>query len=317
MYLQHQLLLEKAKKKGLSIEDLTEITGSWTAKISNDSREELLLNGTPLSLINLQALVYFDHKQLAKTLFSKLNIPHPKSMLFSDPSAQVVNAFIKPGKKYVCKPPEGTEGIGVELNLKSVHDVQQYWQRNKHLSKVFMLEEQVDGKDLRIQVIGGNIVAACTREPAFGIGDGLQSLESLIEKRKTIIKKQNPANRLVLDQSTFNLLEEQKVSLNTIITKGQKVVLKELANMSQGAVAIDHTEYLPEIYQHWITLICEALNVSYFAADFITNSFTSYHPGKVFLLEVNAKPEWLHHTFSEGKQHDLASILLKDLFDVA
>jgi cyanophycin synthetase len=32
------------------------------------------------------------------------------------------------------------------------------------------------------------------------------------------------------------------------------------------------------------------------------------------VLELNARPEWLHHTFSERRTHDVAALILESLF---
>ena len=275
----------------------------------------MIFEGTPLSLINLRSLQYFDNKQLGKLAFSKLNIPHPQSILFQNPNEDSLKLFFDPLKQYVCKPPDGTEGIGVEMNFSDLPAIEDYWNRNQHLGPVFMLEEQIDGEDLRMQVVGGKIVAACTREPAFVIGDGINDLHQLIENRRKVIKGQNPMNDLLIDKASLDLLEKQKLVMSDIPASGQKVILKELANMSQGAVAFDMMDVIHHRYQIWVDLIVDYLKVDYFALDFITKSFTDDPATQAILLEINAKPEWLHHTFSEKQQHDIAAIVLDNIFE--
>lgn len=314
MEIQHNLIIATAKKRGFQVTDLSDVQGKLTACIKSGTREELFIKGTPLSLINLRSLTYFDNKQLTKLAFSKLNIPHPKSILFKYPNEESVRAFFEPSKSYVCKPPDMAEGIGVEMNIRTLEAIESYWERNQNLGTTFMLEEQIEGHDLRAQVIDGKIIAACTREPAFVLGDGENNLNTLIEKRRKIMKSQNPMNALLIDNATQQLLQDQKLTLHSIPNKGQKVILKELANMSQGAVAIDVTENLHSRYQEWVHKIVDYLGVDYFAIDFITKSFTENPDKQAVVLEVNAQPEWLHHTFSENRQHDIASLVLDNLF---
>ena len=315
MKLQHDLILRKAKEKGYKVTDLSSTLNTFAALIEYNDQSELIYEGTPLSLINLRSLRYFDNKQLTKLALAKLDVPHPKSMLFQDPKEESISSFLDTNKKYVCKPPDMSEGVGVEMNFTQLQEIEDYWQRNQHLGNTFMLEEQVEGEDLRMQVIGGKIKAACTREPAFVIGDGENNIEKLVENRRIIIKSQNPSNDLKIDKTTLKLLENQHLQLSDIPSKGKKIILKELANMSQGAVAIDMMHSLHPCYQEWVDKIVAYLKVDFFAIDFITKSFDKDPLTNTIVLEINAQPEWLHHTFSEGLQHDIAGMILQDLFE--
>ena len=314
MKIQHQLIITEAQKRGYKTTDVSDILDTLAVTIESETKSELFIKGTPLTFINLRSLNYFDNKQLTKVALSKLGIPYPKSILFRNPNDESLKSFFQKGKTYVCKPPNLAEGIGVEMNFKTLEAVQDYWSRHRHLGELFLLEEQIDGRDLRVQVIDGKIVAACTREPAFVIGDGKNDLNNLIENRRKVVQSQNPMNDITADKATLDLLKNQKIDLSDIPEKGRKIQLKELANMSQGAVAIDVTEGLNPIFQTWIKRICDYLNTTYFAMDFISKDFGENAENQSVVLEINAQPEWLHHTFSEGKKHDIASMVLDSVF---
>ncbi|MEM7105635.1 MAG: hypothetical protein AAF502_21030 [Bacteroidota bacterium] len=314
MKIQHDQIINEARNRGYDIADLSGILGPLAVSIANSEKSELVFEGTPLSLINLRSLTYFDNKQLTKHAFEELDIPFPTSLLFKSPEDEALATFFSYGKKYVCKPPDMTEGIGVEMNISSMEELRDYWRRNHELSNIFMLEEQVEGDDLRAQVIGGRIVAACTREPAHVFGNGIYDLSALIEQRLKVIKSQNPMNDLVIDHTSMQLLHQQKIGLTDIPVKGRKIILKELANMSQGAHAIDIVETLHPVYQEWTSKICNYLNVDYFAIDIISRNFAEDPYENAIILEINAKPEWLHHTFSERRQHNIAAMVLDHLF---
>lgn len=310
---QHDLILSTARKRGLHINDVTE--GDLVADISDGSTTHRIHRGTPLSLINLDILNIIDHKQDFKKHIRSLDIPVPGSVLFRHPEDQSVQLFFEPGQTYVCKPPDLTEGIGVRLGIQRLEEVAEYWKNNQHLSESFMLEEQFDGHDLRMQVIGGKIVAACIREPAFVIGDGTSSLQELIYARRNLITRQNSDNTLLVDGPL--VLDQVPGGMTEIPPAGQKVQLNQLANMSQGAIATDVTEQLDEQYQAWITQLADHLGVGYFAADFmVKDSAAAPTSDNAVLLELNGRPEWLHHTFSEGRQHDVAGMVLGELFDL-
>lgn len=86
--------------------------------------------------------------------------------------------------------------------------------------------------------------------------------------------------------------------------------------MSQGAVAIDVTGNIDPVFASWVEKFAGETGMSLFALDVIAQDYRQYSPGAAFALEVNPQPEWMHHTFSEIRTHDIAAMILADLFGV-
>lgn len=77
--------------------------------------------------------------------------------------------------------------------------------------------------------------------------------------------------------------------------------------MAIGGHAIDNTSFAKENYQWLIDKIIKSTNASYFGIDLMITD-DSYS-----VIEINARAEWMHHTFSEGKQHNIAIDVLSPL----
>ncbi|MCB0651210.1 MAG: hypothetical protein KDC85_08045 [Saprospiraceae bacterium] len=315
MKIQHDKILAAARQQGISVKDISDIMNVDAAILEYHGRSELLVQGTPTSLINSRSQYYCDNKALTKEAFDFLGIPSPRSILFQTPEENHVVSFFEAGKKYVCKPPDGTNGVGVEMHISSLGDISSYLAKHQAEDhSFFMLEEQIEGEDLRVQVVGGRIVAVCTREPAHVVGDGTSSLQELISALQKTVKAQNPANNLVVDQTTLRLLGNQQIELTDVPQSGKKVILKELANMAQGAVAIDKTDQFHPGFQLWVDKLVTYLGTSYFAIDIIAPDLSAPPEQGAYALEINARPEWLHHTFSRGRTHDLPGMVLDAIF---
>lgn len=314
MKIQHQQILNATTKMGISVENISHIMGCDAAMLKKGEQKELLIEGTPTSLINARSQHYCDNKQLTKIAYEALNIPYPKSISFREIEDPNLYTFFQKDKFYVCKPIDGTNGVGVEMNINSFEAIENYWQKHQKSGNTFMLEEQIEGSDLRMQVIGGKIVAVCTRMPAFIIGDGVRSIAQLIKQLQITTRENNPANRFIMDETTEQLLSSQRLSLKDIPPQKQRIQLKRVANMAQGAIAMDLTDSLHPDFQLWIDQLAAYLNCGYFGIDIMALDYQQAPSNGAWVLEINARPEWLHHTFSELKQHDLASLVLKDLF---
>lgn len=309
---QHQLILEEAIKRGIQINDLTGIYGIITHKLIQNNQSIILVQGIVQEWIDSASEKICDHKDKTKELFKSLRIPTPESVVFEKPGD--LFGKLKPGLSYVCKPSVGTNGIGVQMDISSINEVRTYFKTFGYLGKLHLLEDFTKGYDLRIQVIDSKIVAVCKRLPAFVVGDGQSSLEKLINERRFIVQNQNSANDLIVDEQTLNLLHNQGVLLNDIIVKDKKVQLKTVSNMAQGGHSIDVTDEIDPIYHHWVRSIFKELNIGYFALDFITEDHTNFKNENSFALEINSRAEWMHHTFSEKKTHELAKVILDVVF---
>ena len=314
--LQHQLILKAARKAGVEVNDQSALLGCPAAWLHSGNKTELLVRGIPTSWISMKTRFLCDYKQLSKEVFKQLGIPYAQSILFRDPGDIRIAEFITAGNKYVCKPQIAANGVGVRMNLETASDVLEYWETHRELGEEFLLEEQLEGDDIRIQVIGGEIAAACVREPAFVTGDGQATLIGLIEERRVVMEQQNPANKLDLDDTSMKLIADQRLSLDSIPDAGQKVWLKLVSNMGQGGVATDITDKLHPLYHRWVDEISRLMEAPYFALDLIGRKPSANPVEAVKALEINAQAEWLHHTFSEGRTHDLASEVVDALFDI-
>ncbi len=311
---QHQLIVEEARRRGISTEHIPDNSGRAATLLKFGSKEELLIQGIPESWMSVHASRQCDDKQLTKQLFHRLKIPTLDSIEFATPEDLQSEGLFDGQKQFVCKPTTGTNGVGIGFDMRSIDDVRMYHKANAHLGPTFMLEEQHPGYDLRIQVIGGQIAAACKRLPAFVTGDGTKSLVQLITERRKVVRSQNPANDIIVDDETASLISKQGLTLNTIIPIGLEVQLKRISNMAQGGHAIDVTDELAPGFSSWIQVIAKALNSSYFALDVMCNDHKILIDGSAKALEINIRAEWMHHTFSEVRTHDLAKTVVDTLF---
>lgn len=313
MDIHQKRLIEAAEKLDIAVRDLSESYGMSAVLFERGGRQELCLQGTVFSSLSYQTDVLMADKQATKAILIEMGLPVPASLVLSATSND--QGFLDKHSPAVFKPLRGTEGQGIELGLTSLEEVEQCQKRHRGLGP-FLLEEFVAGKDLRIQAIGGELVAACWRVPAEVVGDGQSSVQELIADRNAFIATQNPDNHIDIDHPTTLLLRRQGYTLESIPDSGVTVKVKEVANMSQGATAIDITDEIHPGYWEWVSRVAARFNIEVFSLDAITLDHTLEPSTNAKVLELNARPQWLHHTFSERRQHDIPSLLLKSIFSL-
>ena len=311
---QHKILIKKAQSLGIKTTDATNLLQKPATILEHKGKSELIAEGVPTSWLTVRSQYYCDNKQLTKDAYEKLAIPYPKSVVFDSPEEIDQTKFFQNNQLYVCKPLDGTNGDGVVAGIEDYPGVKQYYEDYKSLNVRFMLEEQVEGDDLRIHILGGKIVAACIRKPAFVVGNGENTLLELIEKRRVIMNTQNPGNKLEVDEATRSLLVQQKITLSDIPEPDRNIQLKFVSNMAQGGIAIDVTEEIHPAYHQWVSGLVNFLGTPYFGLDIMTTDYSLDPFQYAKVLEINARAEWLHHTFSEVRTHDMAGMILAAIY---
>lgn len=320
----HQIrLMETATRLGMVYEDFLPVWGVDAVEYRKGGQKRLVFDGRSYPTLSANAADICNDKQLTKHFFKRIGIPFPASVVFHTgmdvweikEREKLIGQTIHAGRAYVCKPLLGTDGHAVGMHLRNLADVEAHLSHYLDQYDQWMLEEQVAGEDLRIQVIGGRLVAACRRVPAFVVGDGQATLAQLIERLNTKIQAQNPHNRLVVDEATRQLMEAQSVDWEMVIGVGREIQLKYVSNMGQGGLAIDVTDILHPQYSAWATALSEAIGIGTFAFDLLCTDPSGDPRAHAQALELNPRAQWLHHTFSEVRQHDIPQMILTMLFE--
>ncbi|MVO87816.1 hypothetical protein GPA10_24410 [Streptomyces sp. p1417] len=216
----------------------------------------------------------------------------------------------------VVKPRAGMRGDAVRMDLVTAAAVAEHIADRRHLFRSWIVEEQVDGKDLRLQLVDGELVAACVREPASVTGDGRTRLAELVETHRTAVAAANPDNRLVVDTETQDLLAAQGLGLDDVPAAGRAVRLKRTANLAKGGVAVDVTESLHADFAPWAASVADLFGTRILAIDALCAKPHDPPTTGTTILEVNTAPEWVHHTFSRNRTHDIATRVLRSWFDL-
>lgn len=253
-------------------------------------------------------------KHIAKKLLAERGIPVPPGDVFASyPSA--LRYFHECGVAVTVKPSDGSSGVGVSSGITTEEEFSYAWSVARQQSAWVIVEQNVDGQDIRVIVIGGKAEAAYVRTPAHVIGDGTHTIRQLVE-RKNRIRENNPSLRLD-PLRRFDLLERKHISLDAIPAVGEKVQLTSVANISAGGETVEVLQLLD----------AESLNIAERAAlcfpglvqvgvDLIyTGAKSSTGQPPAFVIEVNSNPGICDAVFpSYGRAVDIPGKLLSHVF---
>jgi cyanophycin synthetase len=260
-------------------------------------------------------------KRLTNQLLQGVGIPVPRgsSVRDVDEAVSVANTI---GYPVVLKPMDGNHGRGVCINLQSEAEVRENFPVAHEQSRagIVMVESYIQGKDHRILVVNGKMIACAERVPAHVIGDGKHTVSELIEitnaDPRRGIGHEKVLTRIIVDEAVKELLEDTGLRLDAVPEAGRFVQLRLTGNMSTGGISIDRTD---EIHPDNIEIAEQAAQViglDVAGIDMIASDITlPIKDQGGAICEVNAGPGFRMHTHpTEGHPRDVARPVLDLLF---
>lgn len=192
-----------------------------------------------------------DHKQLTKDFLQYSGLPVPEGRVFTD--LQKAKEYLKDMEwPMVVKPAVGLNGSGVTVDVRTEEALEAAWDYGKEYHEEMVLEELVQGVDIRVVIIGGVARAALLRIPAHVRGDGKKTIEELVDE-KNRIRLQNPRlrkNLIIPDDYSSSYLKRQGHSFSSIPEKDEVVFLHLKANICKGAESVSVTDFIHPDLMH-------------------------------------------------------------------
>ncbi len=189
-------------------------------------------------------------KDLTKRLLHSAGVPVP----LGRPVESVDEAWevaLEVGLPVVVKPQDGNQGKGVTVNLTERSQLAAAYASASKYGTV-MVERFLPGHDFRLLVVGDQLVAAARREPPQVLGDGQHTVRELVD-----IVNQDPRRgtghgtaltKIRLDDIAVAHIAAEGLNPESVPAQGQRVVLRNNANLSTGGSATDVTDDVhPEI----------------------------------------------------------------------
>ena len=279
------------------------------------------IRATMTSMTSALAVDIAGDKQLTRQLLESAGLPVPPGRVVRV-ADDAVEAAKRIGFPVVVKPLDGNHGRGVGLDITSVSGVRGAFNRAKQQSRGgrVVVEGMVSGRDYRLLVIGGTMVAVAERVPAHVVGDGSSTVRELVEiandDPRRGIGHEKVLTRIRIDEVAEALVRSQGFALDDVPEAGTKVMLAATGNMSTGGSAIDRTW---EAHEDNVEIAEEAARVvglDVAGIDFIAPDITvPVRETGGAIVEVNAAPGFRMHTHpTEGEPQYVARPVIDLLF---
>ena len=244
----------------------------------------------------------------SKALMGKVMVEHglpvaPQATVRTAQSAQTVAERI--GFPVVVKPNGGGKGQGVTVGITDKDAVAAAFEKARRYDGNVLVEAFVEGRDHRMLVIDGEVVAVAQRVPGHVIGDGERSVVQLVDELNRDPRRgrgySTVLQHLVLDDEADRMLALQGLGRDSVPPKNAVVPLRATANISTGGTAVDMTEQVhPDNRQMAIDAV-RACGLDVAGLDYLTTDISrSFREVGGAISEINASPGLRPHWIAGG-----------------
>ena len=257
-------------------------------------------------------------KHLTKDLLQAAGVPVPTGRPVSDADdAWAVAQQI--GLPVVVKPQDGNQGKGVTVNVATREHLNAAFKAAAAIGTV-MIEKYLAGGDFRLLVVGKKLVAAARRDPPQVIGDGVLTVNELVDRVNADPRRGDghatSLTRIRLDNIAISRLRVQGLEPDSVPAKGRRVMLRHNANLSTGGSATDVTDDVhPEVAARAVAA-AQMVGLHICGVDVVCESvLRPLEEQRGGVVEVNAAPGLrMHLTPSYGKGRPVGEAIIGHLY---
>ena len=258
------------------------------------------------------------NKGLTKQELAKAGIPVPRGCVV-ETEEQAVACLSSLGESVVVKPLDGNQGRGVSLNLSTPEQVTEAFNLAKEVSPKVIVEELLRGRDYRIVIVDGKMVAAAERVPPHVWGDGIHTVAQLIDLANQDPLRgddhEKPLTKIKPDPVVLAILKKHGRSIEDTPGQGDFVILRESANLSTGGSAKDVTDQVHPTIRRLCERAARRIGLDVCGIDLVIPDISQAFNGSGGIVEVNAAPGIrMHHHPSFGQSRDVGSAIVEMLF---
>ncbi|HEX8243238.1 MAG TPA: cyanophycin synthetase, partial [Longimicrobium sp.] len=261
-----------------------------------------------------------SHKHRTKGVLARNGLPVPRGGVAAT-LEQALDVAADLGYPVLVKPLDANDGRGISGRLDTPEHLRLAWPAAAAEHPTVVVEPFVDGRDHRVLVVNGRVVAVAERVPAHVVGDGSRTVRALAEEanrdpRRDPHDPTAPLVPLPLDDATERYLERGGRAFDSVPAAGERVQLRGTANISTGGTSVDRTDQIHRRNAALCVLAAGAVGLDVAGIDVLTPDISvPFDANGASIIEVNASPGIRMHTDpDEGTPRDAAGAILDMLY---
>jgi GNAT-family acetyltransferase (TIGR03103 family) len=283
-----RIITDEARRRGIGV-DIIDAEGGFF-RLTYGGRS-VVCRESLTALTTAIAMSICDDKRVTRRIVETAGVRVPEQVTADD--EQRTRAFVEEHEAVVVKPARGEQGKGVAVGLNSWSEAKDAIDAARKICNEVVVEEFVEGIDLRIIVIDYRVVAAAIRKPASVVGNGRATVRELIERQS---RRRSAAtggeSSIPLDAETERCLAVAGYALDDVPPLDESITVRKTANLHTGGTIHDVTGILhPALIEAAVTA-ARAIEIPVTGIDFIVRTPTEPN---YWFIEANERPGLANH----------------------
>lgn len=264
-----------------------------------------------------------DDKPATYQLMGELGAPVPDHVVLGSDAHKAALEFIEShGGTFVVKPASGTAGgIGVTANVRTASELRHAMAWAGAYCPRVLVERQIVGDSYRLLYLNGNLLDCVLRKSPSLVGDGISTVRKLVEEENRLRLAEGfrrSQSLLKIDRDMKATLSAQALGLNSVPQKGQKFIVKHVANDNSANENVTMIDKVSTSTVEIGRIIAARFGLSLVGMDIMTPDI-----GKPLgeahgaVIDINGDPGFYYHYCKDSGRVRLAEIILHEVIKEA
>ena len=285
-----RIIAEEALRRGVRVE----VTDAESGELRLSLGGRTVVTMESLSeFTSAVALSRCDDKRLTRRIMQRAGVRVARGAVATEGDLEAASALLRECGVVVVKPARGEQGRGITVGVSDDAGLARAVDLALQFCPDVLVEELVQGDDLRVIVIDGEVVAAAVRRPAEVVGDGRLPVAELI--RSTSRRRERATggeSRIPLDDTTAEVVADAGYAMDDVPPHGERIRVRRTANLHTGGTIEDVTDRLDPAIAEASVRAAGALGIPVTGLDFLVPDVEG--PDHVF-IEANERPGLANH----------------------
>ncbi|RUT34585.1 N-acetylglutaminylglutamine synthetase [Arsenicitalea aurantiaca] len=283
-----RLLVDEAWRRGIMV-DVTDAEGGFF-RLTNGGRS-ILCRESLTELTSAVAMSICDDKAVTRRVVERAGVIVPTQIEAGD--RQALEAFLAEHGSVVVKPARGEQGRGVAVGLTTLEEIDRAIATAREVSDRVIIEEQAEGEDLRLVIINFELVAAALRRPARIVGNGTDTIRTLIARQsRRRAAATGGESTIPLDAETERCVGKSGFGLDDVAPAGIEIAVRSTANLHTGGTLHDVTATVHPALVDAAIRAARAIDIPVVGIDFMV---PDPHGSDYAFIEANERPGLANH----------------------
>ncbi len=274
------LILNEAEKRGIEVEMIVKEKGLFKLHYGDKT---IFCNRSLTEYTSVIAAEVCLDKRLTSLILKKAGINVPNQTLAKD--LEDNRKFFNKYKKVVTKPLSESLGRGVSVDIRTFAEMEKTIKKLKISGdESVLIEEFVEGEDLRILVINYKFIAAIHRSLPTITGNGKSSVLKLIADLNT---KKPSNNQIPINYETERCIKLSGYKKNDILPLSVTIPIRKNTNEHTGGIPVDVTDQVNFKLQKIAEKVAKTIGIPVVGIDFLVPKINGK---KYSVIEANGRP---------------------------